>query len=245
MAIVFWITGLLMSVYISLYVIKRNREVGYTILTVFLAGYILIANILTPRLTTISLGSVGFVIVTGSIIWPFTAQISDMINEVYGKKKTYYAAGLAYIVNLLFVIFVLMAGETKAVWNTDMETFWRDYFMPSGRVFLASSISYIICQLIDINIFSHYKEKFRMRESQSKLAGLIGLSSIRSVLSDMVNLACDAIIFPILAFAFVLPIDSIIDLIFGSILFKVLLSILDTPLFTLFRVKIKEVERQK
>lgn len=94
-------------------------------------------------------------------------------------------------------------------------------------------------------IFSHYKEKFRMRESLSKLAGLIGLSSIRSVLSDMVNLACDAIIFPILAFAFVLPIDSIIDLIFGSILFKVLLSILDTPLFTLFRVKIKEVERQK
>lgn len=244
MVVVFWIAGLLMSVYISLYVIKRNREVGYTILTVILAGYILIANILTPRLTTISVGSVGFVIVTGSIIWPFTAQISDMINEVYGKKRTLIAVGFGYMINLLFVLFVLMANETQYVWEIEKETFWKEYFLPSGRIFIASTVSFIVCQYVDINVFSLLKEKYRKVEDDSKVWGVIGYSSTRSAISDVVNMVCDAVLFSLIAFVFVLPSESLIQLILSSIVFKGVVSIVDTPLFALFRIELKNIERK-
>lgn len=240
-----WAIGLLLSVYLSLYVIKKDRELGFTFLCVVMTGYVLISNILTPRLTSINFGFIHLIVVTGSIIWPFTAQISDMINEVYGKKRTVLAAGFAYAVNLLFVLFVVMANETSAVWDENMEGFWKTYFLPSGRVFVASSISYAVCQIIDINVFSYYKEKYRSVEDKSGIRGLIGFGSLRSVLSDVVNMICDAVVFSIIAFAFILPLDSMIDLIISSIIFKVVLSVIDTPLFALFRVKIKNIHRNK
>lgn len=245
MFVLFWIIGLCLTVYISLYVIKRDREVGYTFLCVLLAGYILISNMLTPRLISIEIGFSTLFVVTGSIVWPFTAQLSDMINEVYGKKKAIFAIGFGYAVNLLFVLFVLMANGTQPAWDGNMETFWKSYFLPSGRVFLASSISFIVCQLIDINVFSYFKEKYREHEEKSQIGGLIGLSSLRSALSDVVNMICDAVIFSIIAFAFVLPLDSLFALIISSIIFKGILSIIDTPLFALFRVKIRNIQRQE
>lgn len=89
------------------------------------------------------------------------------------------------------------------------------------------------------------EEKYRKCEERSKKWGLIGLSSLRSALSDVINMICDAVIFSIIAFAFVLPLDSLFALIMSSIIFKGLLSIIDTPLFALFRIKIRNIERQE
>ncbi len=245
MVLLYWIIGLLLTVYVSIWTIKKNREIGFTILTVLLSGYILISNILTPRLSLFNLGFTQLTVVTGSLIWPFTAQLSDMINEVYGKRKTFIAVALGYSLNLLFVLFVFMANSTQPIWDTSMEEFWQSYFLPSGRVFLASTVSFIVCQLIDINVFSFLKEKFRNREETSRNSALISFSSLRSVLSDVINMVCDAVLFTLLAFALVLPLDSLIDLVIGSIIFKGLLSIIDTPLFALFRVSIKNIQRQE
>ena len=131
---IYWLVGLILTVCISIFTIKKNREIGYTLLTTLLAGYILISNILTPRLVSFDLGFIELMIVTGSIIWPFTAQLSDMINEIYGKKRTIISAILGYTINLLFVVFILMADATKPVWDISMEEFWESYFLPSGRV---------------------------------------------------------------------------------------------------------------
>jgi uncharacterized integral membrane protein (TIGR00697 family) len=240
----YWLLGLIVSVYLSIWIIRKDRDLGYTFLVVLSAGYILIANILVPRLINIDLGFGGLTIVTGSLIWPFTAQLSDMINEVYGKRKTIYAFGLAYFINLLFVLFVLMANETTPIWSSQEELFWKSYFIPSGRVLLASTSSFIICQLIDIYVYSFFKE-FRVKEDNTNLSGIAFLGSIRSITSDVLNMIFDGLIFSVLAFIFVLPIDTLLSLILSSILFKATLSVLDTPLYILFRIKIRKELREK
>lgn len=120
-------------------------------------GYILIANILTPRLINLNIG-LEVNDCNRKLIWPFTAQLSDMVNEVYGKRKTIYAFSFAYLVNLLFFIFILMACQTPPIWSEEEEMFWKSYFMPSGRILLASTVSFVICELIDIYIYSFLRE---------------------------------------------------------------------------------------
>lgn len=243
--LLYWLIGLTLSVYFSIWIIKKNRDLGYTFLVTLSAGYILIANILTSRLINIDLGVGGLTIVTGSLIWPFTAQLSDMINEVYGKRKTIYAFGFAYLINLLFVLFVLMASKTTPIWTDGEEQFWKAYFMPSARILIASTVSFIICQLIDISFFSFMKEKFRLKEEKSNMEKIAYFGSVRSILSDALNMICDGLIFAVIAFAFVLPLESLYDLIISSILFKACMSIIDTPLFAIFRIKLRKVEREK
>lgn len=241
----YWLLGLTVSVYLSVWVIRRNRDLGYTFLVVLSAGYIVFANILTPRLILLDFGIEQLSIVTGSLIWPFTAQLADMINEIYGKRKTMYAFMFAYLTNLLFVIFILMANQATPIWTTEEENFWKTYFMPSGRILLASTISFIICTFVDVYMFSYLKEKFRMMEEKSNIGKLSCLGAVRSISSDFLNMVCDGFLFSVIAFAFVLPIDSLYQLIVGSVIFKAIMSVIDTPLFILFRIKVRNMKREK
>jgi uncharacterized PurR-regulated membrane protein YhhQ (DUF165 family) len=88
----FWLAGLGVSTVVGAYIVKRNRERGLLILGSMLAIYVVGANILVPRLVNFHIFGLSFVLVTGSIIWPYTAQLSDMINEVYGKKAAFFSA---------------------------------------------------------------------------------------------------------------------------------------------------------
>ena len=55
----YWLIGLVISVYLSIWIIRKNRDLGYTFLVVLSTGYILIANILTPRLINLNIGFGG------------------------------------------------------------------------------------------------------------------------------------------------------------------------------------------
>lgn len=243
--VLYWLIGLVISVYLSVWIIRKNRELGYTFLVVLSAGYIVFANILTPRLIQIDFGFEQLTIVTGSLIWPFTAQLADMINEIYGKRKTMYAFLFAYSINLLFVLFILMADQATPVWTNEEETFWQTYFMPSGRILLASTISFLVCTFVDVYIFSYLKEKFRVTEESSGIGRLGCLGALRSILSDFLNMLCDGFMFSVIAFAFVLPFDALYQLIVGSVFFKATMSVIDTPLFVLFRIKVRNIKREK
>lgn len=242
---IYWILGLLLSVIASSYIVKYHREVGYTFLVVLLAGFILISNILVPRLIGLNIGEWELSVVTGSLLWPFTAQLSDMINEIYGKHKTLIAFAFGYLINILFVVFVMMADNAHAVWSDEMETFWKSYFLPAGRVFMASTVSFIVCQIMDAYIFSYLKEKWRSKEETGDIRFILKISSYRNVLSDVINMCSDGIIFTIIAFLFTLPFDAIITIIISSIIIKVSIAIVDTPLFALFKYITKNEERYK
>ena len=95
--VTYWLVGLVISVCLSVWLIKKERDLGYTFLVTLSAGYIVFANILTPRMIQIDVGIEQLTIATGSLIWPFTAQLADMINEIYGRKKTVYALSLIHI----------------------------------------------------------------------------------------------------------------------------------------------------
>ena len=138
-----------------------------------------------------------------------------------------------------------MADQATPIWTDEEEIFWQAYFKPSGRILLASTISFIVCTFVDVYIFSYLKEKFRAVEENSGIGQLSCLGAFRSVLSDFLNMLCDGFMFSVIAFAFVLPLDALYQLIVGSVLFKVTMSVIDTPLFILFRIKIRNMKREK
>ncbi len=242
--VTYWLVGLVISVCLSVWLIKKERDLGYTFLVTLSAGYIVFANILTPRMIQIDVGIEQLTIATGSLIWPFTAQLADMINEIYGRKKTVYAFLFGYIVNLLFVIFILMASKTVSQWSYEEEFFWRKYFFPSGRILFASTISFIVCSLIDIYFFSFLKNKFMAKEDNSGVKVLAYWGGLRNVTSDILNMLCDGILFSIIAFVYILPKEVLFNLIISSTVLKVTMSVIDTPLFIFFRIKTRKVIRE-
>ena len=96
----------------------------------------------------------GIAVLDGGILsFPFAFVLSDMILEIWGKKKAKYIIWCGFILNLLAVGFlalvqVLPAGEG---WNHQIAYEVILGFLP--RVVVASLASYIVAQLLNVAVF--------------------------------------------------------------------------------------------
>lgn len=143
-----------------------------------------------------------------------------MINEVYGREKTHLAIGIAFITQVLLVLFILLVKKLPPAPFFKYEEAWQDIFQMGLRITFASWVSFLICQNVDAYVFSTLKKRF-----ESKII-------LRSVTSDILDLTLDSIIFIIVAFYGRMPLSM---LIIGQIVTKNLIGIIDTPWFLWYK----------
>lgn len=240
----FWILIVLaLSIYtlVGSYTVRYYRPYGFAVLAGFLAIYVTGANILVPRLVDINLFGLSFVLVTGSIIWPFTAQIADMINEIYGKRSAFVAAGIAYGANLMFVLFVYLSFQIAPLWSPEHEAFFREYFGVAGRILIASMSSYSLATYADITVFAKLKRWTYHKEKST--GNLLLYSAIRSGGTDGLNMVVDNLVFYTIAFAGVLPWNTLGTIMVSSLIAKVILSQINLPNYWVFRLLTRNVVR--
>lgn len=95
------------------------------------------------------------------------------------------------------------------------------------RIAFASLSCLIVSQYINVRIFMFFKQRFT------------NLWWLRSGGSTLIAQFFDTFIFYMLAFAFVLPFETIIKLVIGDYLIKITIALLDTPIFYLFAIKLR------
>ena len=238
---IFWLVGLLVSTWLGAFIVKKLRVSGLFILGTMLAIYVVGANVLVPRLIELNIFGLSFIVVTGAMIWPFTAQLTDMINEIYGRKAAYLAAFMAYVSNIMLVLFLQMSFQTPTIGDPAGEVWFRSFFGVAGRVLIASMCSYTVANWADITIFSKIKEAFRNMEDNP--LNILLFSSVRSAVSDGLNMVIDSAIFYTIAFIGTMPTEALLGLIGSSMLAKVIISQIDLPFYWLFRMMTRGVER--
>lgn len=243
--ILFWLIGLTITTFLGAWVVKKARPLGLPVMMVLFATYIVSGNILVPRLVELNMGFHIFTLTSGSIIWGFTAQIMDMVNEIYGKKKALVTIGMAYLANLVWVSFVMTAASATALWSPEQESWWREVFLVAGpRVFIASGISFLFTGWLDATVFAKFKVWFANLESNANLPGFIASTSFRSTLSDILNQGVDPWIFLTLAFAGTMPWTVLVSIATSTMFAKMILVTVDVPFFAAFKVMTREVERE-
>ena len=140
----------------------------------------------------------------GAVVYPFTFLITDILSEKYSKKE---------------VLKVVKIGSILAAVPT--------VFVADIRIALASIITFIVVQQVDVQIFHKLKEKYE------------NLWWLRNNGSTMTSQFLDTIMFFLLAFSFVMPFDMIVKLIIGDYAVKFIIALLDTPVFYLAAIRFK------
>ncbi len=217
---IYWIISLTLVTWTSAFIVRKYKEAGFAVLTAFYCIYLAASQILASRIIIFDLGFHRFTAPCAVFVYPFIAQAIDMINETYGKKKAQLAILVAFLTQVLFVIFILMVSTLKPAPFFKFEVAWRSLFGLSIRITLASWVSFLICQNIDTYVFAALKKRY---EKQVLL---------RSIVSDVLDLTLDSVIFVILAFAGVMP---LVPLIIGQIVSKNIIGFIDTPWFLWYK----------
>jgi len=239
----FWFVGLTVSTVVSSWLVRRFRDtLGYPVLLTFYVSYIIASNILAPRISEFNI-LIPLILSGGTITFPFVAQLIDMINEIYGRKLAYNAILFAFTANVMVSMFILMLSTVPpAPWIADLDSTWKYFMLQTPRVVIASYTAFLVAEFLDATVFAEIKRRVYRYEVSTKsiLKGVI----LRSVGSDVVNMFVDSLVFFPLAFAYVVPWDVVWGMIWYGTYAKVLLSVLDTPWFIMFRLWTKGVRRE-
>lgn len=230
---IYWFVSLTIVTYASTWIVKRYPQHGFSALTSFYVIYLAASQILASRPIYFDLGFTGFYAPAAVFIYPFIAQVIDMINEVYGRRSTHIAIMIAFITQVLLVIFIAMVNTLTPAPFFQYEDAWKSIFSLSIRITAASWISFLICSNIDAIVFSTLKSKFIDRENKFKHDTSINpYIWLRSSVSDIVDLTLDSVIFVTLAFYGEMP---IIPLIIGQIVSKNIIGFIDNPWFVWYK----------
>ena len=117
--------------------------------------------------------NIPFVIAIGVLPYPITFLCTDLISELFGKKKANLVVWIGLILNLWVLFIVWIAGVLDTPEIIENEGFKSikeggDYFngyefyhirnLTLGATF-ASMVAYLTAQFIDVQVFHYLKEK--------------------------------------------------------------------------------------
>ena len=171
------------------------------------------------------LGNSLFELSVGILPYPITFLITDLISEIYGKKRANQVVITGIFASFFSMGILLIANEVPAIENSpiDDKTF-NQVFALSPIAALASMIAYLLAQFVDIRIYHFWKNL-----TQGKMLWLRNnFSTFSSQLIDTL------LVVGLLSVFGVLEWKLFWGLVISGFLFKIIVAALDTPLLYLF-----------
>ena len=196
---------------------KGNIENKTNILLAIFVSALVLANILGSKITTIF----GLTVSVGIFAYPLTFLVTDIIEEVRGKKvaKSIIHAGIAALI-ISFVLVLIGINVPPASFYTNNQAY-TTIFSNSLRIILASFVAFILAQTHDIWAFQFWKKK-----TKGKFLWL------RNNLSTITSQLIDTIIFTFIAFYKIAPgftLTKIWAMIIPYFILKIIFALIDTP----------------
>jgi len=241
--LVFWMAAITIVTVASVQIVKKYPAYGFAVLVGFYVAYLLSSQVIATKIATFDFGTwFGYSLIlstpAAAILYPFIAQVLDMIDEVYGRKKAVAAVMIALATQVLYVMFVAMAVKIPAASFYEYDEAWTAILALSVGVTIGSWISFFVCSMLDAYVFSYLKRKLKPRELAYKGDSFFNpYIWARSLVSDAFSLAVDSFIFVIIAFYLIggYPWEVVTGLIIGQLIVKVFIGVADTPWFILYK----------
>ena len=205
-----------------------RAERAFTVLAGIFIGALVITNAIAGKFFVLF----GQELSCGIIAYPVTFLVTDLISEIYGRKRANTVVGAGFVVSVFITLVVWIANyaPTYAESPVDAESFNIVFGLLPGVV-LGSMIAYLASQFIDVQIFEFWRQltdgKYMWLRNNgstffSQLVDTIMVVTIALVIWPKVdgNPATDPLGF-----------ETWQGIVFGQYVFKVGIAAIDTPLF--------------
>jgi len=167
------------------------------------------------------IGSYTFAQSVGLLPYPITFLVTDIISEIYGKKRANQVVTSGLFASIFMLIVVTCADIIPmAPWSpVDSDTFHKVFGLSGAAVF-ASMMAYLFAQYVDIRIFHFWKKLTKGKHLWLR-------NNASTVFSQFIDTF--SVLF-LLCFFGVLSWDMFGVLLLNGFLFKVFFAAFDTPL---------------
>jgi uncharacterized integral membrane protein (TIGR00697 family) len=190
---------------------------------------ILLANWFDMRL--LQLGPV--IIDAGTIIFPLSFVVADVITEVYGYKETRRAIWCGFLFNLLFLGYGALITHLPSPANAPYNSAFDSIMTMAWRIIFASMISYFCGEPLNAYLMAKLKLAWQGR-----------LMAVRFVSSTLIASLVDSALFTFIAFYRILPLPSLYQLALTMWGIKIIIELLVLPISLSLARYLKKLEKR-
>ncbi|MCA9783789.1 MAG: queuosine precursor transporter [Candidatus Cloacimonetes bacterium] len=190
--------------------------------SIFIAALVACNLIFQKFFTWTPFGLYTFEISVGILPYPVTFLVTDIISELYGEKRANQVVVAGFIASLFIMAVILVAiAVPQTAWSPIDDATFKQVFGLFGPAIFASMSAYLLAQHIDIRVFHFWKRLTHGKHLWLRNNG----STIVSQFVDTLS------VLSLLCLTGVIAWDRFGSLLANGFLFKVLMALLDTPLF--------------
>ena len=203
----------------------KNKQFAFSIYLILAAIFIsslVVSNLIFQKFFSWDFfGIHTFEISVGILPYPVTFLVTDLISEIYGKKKANQVVITGIFASAFSLLIIMISDVAPATsWSPVGNEVFHQVFGLSAVAVFASAMAYLVAQFVDIRIYHFWKTKTRGRHLWLRN----NFSTITSQFLDTFS-----VLFLLCSF-------GVIDwslfglLLLNGFLFKLLVALLDTPI---------------
>lgn len=165
-------------------------------------------------------GTKLFELSVGILPYPLTFLITDIISEIYGKKKANQVVVIGIFASLFSLLIVLVSNAVPATtWSPVSDNLFTTVFGSTAIAVTASMMAYLFAQFIDIQIYHFWKRLTKGKHLWLRNNG----STFSSQFIDTFTILTLLCSFEIIAW------DKFYGLLISGVIFKWFVALCDTP----------------
>ena len=214
---------------------KLQANTLYLILSGIFIASLVSCNLIFQKFFQIEIwgpiiGNYTFEQSVGLLPYPVTFIVTDIISEIYGRKKANQVVTAGLVASLFMLLVVTVADlMPAAVWSPVNSDTFHQVFGLSGAAVFASMMAYLFAQYVDIRIFHFWKKLTNGKHLWLRN----NASTIFSQFIDTFSVLFLLCMFNVLSW------DIFTTLLINGFLFKVFFAAFDTPIVYLITYYIR------
>ena len=206
---------------------KKQFSLPFVVLAMMFSVFLILANLMEVKVVKIGI----LTATAGLSVFPISYIINDCIVEVYGFAKARFVIWMGFLLSMIFVVFlqVCVALPSDPSWTAQAAV--EQVFGNTPRILLGSFVAFIVGSMVNAQVMSRMK----VRDGGKRF-------SLRAIMSTVFGESADSLIFFPIAFAGMLPLATIVTLVWTQVMLKTLYEIVALPITIRVVKLLKRVE---
>lgn len=193
---------------------QKTLSVIVIVATAYVAAQIL-ADIASLRILFIG----GFSIDAGTIVYPLTFTLRDLVHKTAGIITSRVLIVTAAAINLFMAALFWVVSILPADQSVGPQLQFGAVLSPVWRIVFASIIAEVVAEFIDSEVYQRWVDRAGNRWQWGRVLS-----------SNAIAIPIDSILFTMIAFGGVLPIAVVISIFWSNVIVKGATTVLSIPL---------------
>jgi uncharacterized integral membrane protein (TIGR00697 family) len=193
------------------------------VFTIVASAYVaaqMLADIASLRIISVA----GFAVDAGTIVYPFTFTLRDLVHKIAGKRAARTLIFAAATVNLTMAGLFWLVSVLPADLATGPQASFGEVLAPVWRIVFASIIAEVLSELIDGEVYQRWVDRYRQRHQWGRVLA-----------SNAVAIPLDSAVFVSIAFIGVLSAPVVWEVFWVNVAIKGVVTLLSIPWIYLVR----------